>query len=347
MIEEEKKRQADALLKAVEFSRKLVEKDILKLEEEIKNLEDAFYTLTKHKIPNNDNLSDNEKTEAFKNVDKNFYQTYLEKKNRLDKLKSEKNEIDNNYLFQVNLIKKQKLSKEKESDEIIKIIAPFFKKYNISNSEALSLEEGESNFERIINSTETYKIMSDKIDELEKKAAEIEIKNAINPNKKIPNIYQEEVKSAKDDRRILTDREKIMNQIVMLKQNEAVEKRINKISKLEAKRDYRKAKLNGVVFKEEGLLNKVKNKLASKTTFFDNLNKVLVENYDNKINELKTKEIKIKGANRILMEQKVVSMFTKKRYDKDGNFDYRHWATRRLSELKEKSGLKEESGKSL
>ena len=59
MIEEEKKRQADALLKAVEFSRKLVEKDILKLEEEIKNLEDAFYTLTKHKIPNNYNLSDN------------------------------------------------------------------------------------------------------------------------------------------------------------------------------------------------------------------------------------------------------------------------------------------------
>ena len=240
MIEEEKKRQADALLKAVEFSRKLVEKDILKLEEEIKNLEDAFYTLTKHKIPNNDNLSDNEKTEAFKNVDKNFYQTYLEKKNRLDKLKSEKNEIDNNYLFQVNLIKKQKLSKEKESDEIIKIIAPFFKKYNISNSEALSLEEGESNFERIINSTETYKIMSDKIDELEKKAAEIEIKNAINPNKKIPNIYQEEVKSAKDDRRILTDREKIMNQIVMLKQNEAVEKRINKISKWKIRKRIRK-----------------------------------------------------------------------------------------------------------
>ena len=342
------KRLNNPLVSTVIFSYYLVEKDILKLEEEVKKLEDSFNVIIKNRVPNYGNLSDNEKkAEVIKNIDKSFYQTYSEKKNRLDKLKSELNVIDNNYLLQLNLISKLGLTKKQETEEIKKIIAPFFKKYDISNSEALSINNEESVFERVINSTDTYKKMSDKIKELEAKAAEVEIHNMLNPKKKKDNIYEEQLENAKITRNVLNDREKILNQIVTIKQNEAVDKRINKISKLEAKRNYRKAKLNGIVFKEEGLLNKVKNKLTSKTTFFDNLNKVLVEKYDNKINELKTKEIKPKGANRILMEQRVVSMFTKKKYDKDGNFDYRHWATRRLSELKEKSGLKEESGKSL
>jgi len=127
----------------------------------------------------------------------------------------------------------------------------------------------------------------------------------------------------------------------MLKREDAIMERSKEISKLEAKRELKIKKMQGKINGRNNLFSKAIDKVSSTklvSSFKKNLDEVTMENLNNKIEKLKNKDIKMKSANRILFEQRIISIFKNKSVDEKGNADYRSWVEKRVDYLNNKAG---------
>ena len=243
-------------------------------------------------------------------VPKTIQNSLNQKKNQIQKIQNSIISVESI----IEEIKNEKISANTTSEKIKNIqgqMKNFFGVYKYKDQtleNEVDLQKGESQFERIIKDTDTYAKLSGKIDALNEKASLISLKMAAK-GKEMSNSKQVnfdyKVKLLRNKQIRISSAQKI----IMLKRQQYINKRNKKISKLEAKKTYFEAKSD-----------------VGKT-----------EEYERKINNLRTKKIRGYGAKTILLKQAFIGLFHKK-YDKDGNIDYRSWQERRLAALEKKAG---------
>ena len=336
--------QTRILLEAFEFAYKIVEKDKKKTEEEIKIMQDEIDKTASKYNPNYNNLSSEEKENIrLSAFPKSLNEKYIEKKNHLKKLNEELDELDVDYKFRIELIKmKNNPNKAVENYEIGKVLNNFFTVHsNPSYGINSNIKNGESGFHRIVSSTFTYNKISDKIDKLNAKLSKLP-NNNFNPE--THPIILPKSERIKWDLEILErkkQKEEDKRKLIMLKREDAIMERSKEISKLEAKRELKLKKMQGKINGRNNLFSKAIDKVSSAklvSSFKKNLDEVTMENLNNKIEKLKNKDIKMKSANRILFEQRIISIFKNKSVDEKGNADYRSWVEKRVDYLNNKAG---------
>lgn len=184
-----------------------------------------------------------------------------------------------------------------EKEVIKKGLSELFTSHN--NSE---IKKGESSLMKIISTTNTSKKISSKIEKLNEKISSLELQEKFGNNSKY--------KISKIDKKInklkIKDiRESNKRTIIMIKREEVLKKRNDKIAKAQAKMDYY-------------------------TTVKPNERKK--KKFEQKVENLKMDKIKMKSGNRILFKERVISLFSRK------DNDPRHWTEERLAKLSNKAG---------
>ena len=239
---------------------------------------------------------------------------YKTKKKILEKTENDADEIED-LINNINAIRSNtSLSEEIKFERLNQIISPFFKEYENeydSSFESVAIKNGESQFKKIIKTTSTYAKLSKKIDKLEQKAAVLSAKNISKGSKKLYRRQERtfyKIRDLKNKQVAVKSKQKI----IMLKRQEMINKKNVKISKLEARAE---------------LYNKWgKSYLAAPL--------------EAKIDQLKTKKVKVKAPGLLLLKERVIDFIKKKTFDENGNYDYRSWEERRATELEKKSGRK-------
>lgn len=290
--------KVEALVSAIIFANAAVTKQIGILNEDINRLGQSITNInsTGAKVP------------------EEIIAQYKTKKKMLEKTQNDADLIED-LLEEINKIRSNaSLSEEDKFENLNGLISPFFKEYEneYDNSfESVKINKGESQFKKIIKTTDTYVKLSKKIDKLEKKAAILSAKGISKGSKRIyrkqENIYYK-IRDLKKKQIAVKSKQKI----IMLKRQEMINKKNLKISKLEARAE---------LYRSRG-----KAYLASPL--------------EAKIDELKSKEVRVKAPGLLLLKERIIDHIKKKTFDEKGNFDYRSWEERRTEELEKKSGRK-------
>ena len=294
--------QTKALVDVVNFTQNMIEKELNQLDGTIKELEDAKNTVVSMgaKVPDSIMVEHEKK--------KRQYQKLINDKLSVERMQTQIARIQGNTA----------LSDEQKQSAIESILNPFFAKYSNSYggmTETVDVRKGKSQFEQIMEGTETRIKLGEKIEELEKKSAILTAKNiAKGPKKPSKNPYEltkeDKLKYKIRDTRNEQKNEAAKQDLVMASRQDTIDKRNEKISKLEAQAKV--ADANGNTKKAD----RKRERIAS----------------------LKTKKVKTSSGSVMMMKQHFVDFFTKTTYGADGNYDSRGWAERRIDAMDEKKG---------
>lgn len=242
-----------------------------------------------------------------------------------------------------NLNSKPSKSYEEQLQDTILIVKPLFTNYeNNYGGQDVTVKEygGESMFKYIMKSTDTYAKMGNKIDEMEQK---LSIVNAKNISKgKDPYDLNQRLKGEVSKNQMLPYKIRDMKnkqasiqfeqRLIMLKRQSVIDKKNQKISKLESKSKQLREEANrkvarNVVTKKIESVNSVRKKFKAFRT-------------DVRISLLKKKPIFLLSNRVFLLKEQFKDEIFKKSTDKNGNWDSRSWQERAVERIEEKEEKK-------